>query len=398
MDMRTLKKLALLSTSFVVVSGGAIAVNVPAIARDFPEIPLPLVESLTTMPSLFLIVSVLLSHAIARKVGYKRTVLVGLATVLVSGLVPVFVHHFWIIFLSRALFGFGIGLFNSLLVSFIRHSYEGAERAAMIGLQSAFEGIGGMTISFLVGQLLKIDWQTSFWVYLAALPAMLLFAALVPDIPAEPADVSSQPQQTDPLSTRSKAMDKAVFGYLTLLVVAVMFYMTITVRVTPLMLANGYGDAANGSYILSLIGIGAMTAGFLFGKVFGAVGKYTLPLALFGMGMALVTIGLSDAVWLTGLAAAFCGFSFRTFIPYLFNKVNSSTSGNANAATSLLLVGFNIGAAFSPYGIVLVERLFRLASERGIFFLEGALLLGGGILGGGYHFLAKHVETSAEEV
>lgn len=158
MDMRTLKKLALLSSSFVVVSGGAIAVNVPAIAQDFPEIPLPLVESLTTMPSLFLIVSVLLSHAIAKKVGYKRTVLVGLATVLVSGLVPVFVHHFWIIFLSRALFGFGIGLFNSLLVSFIRHFYEGAERAAMIGLQSAFEGIGGMTISFLVGQLLKIDW------------------------------------------------------------------------------------------------------------------------------------------------------------------------------------------------------------------------------------------------
>ena len=44
MDMRTLKKLALLSSSFVVVSGGAIAVNVPAIAQDFPEIPLPLVE------------------------------------------------------------------------------------------------------------------------------------------------------------------------------------------------------------------------------------------------------------------------------------------------------------------------------------------------------------------
>ena len=102
MAMRTLKKFALLSASLVVVSGGAIAVNVPAIARDFPEIPLPLVESLTTMPSLFLIVSVLLSHAIARKIGYKRTVLLGMATVLVSGLVPVFVHHFWIIFLSIA--------------------------------------------------------------------------------------------------------------------------------------------------------------------------------------------------------------------------------------------------------------------------------------------------------
>lgn len=151
MAMKTIRKLALLSASFVVVSGGAIAVNVPAIARDFPEIPLPLVESLTTMPSLFLILSVLFSHAIARQIGYKQTVLAGLLLVLVSGLIPVFVHHFWIIFFSRALFGFGIGLFNSLLVSFIRHAYAGAERAAMIGLQSAFEGIGGMSISFLVG-------------------------------------------------------------------------------------------------------------------------------------------------------------------------------------------------------------------------------------------------------
>ncbi|PTQ82932.1 putative MFS family arabinose efflux permease [Trichococcus patagoniensis] len=389
METKSLKKLALLSASFVVVSGGAIAVNVPAIARDFPEIPLQLVESLTTMPSLFLILSVLFSHAIAQRIGYKKTVLLGLLTVLVSGLIPIFIHNFWIIFISRAFFGLGIGLFNSLLVSFIRYSYVGAERAAMIGLQSAFEGIGGMSISFLVGQLLKIDWQTSFWVYLSVLPALFLFATLVPDIPSEQEAVSGKYQESDLPGKRRNRMSREVLGYLALLVVAVMFYMTITVRVTPLMLVNGYGDATDGSGILALIGIGAMTAGFLFGRVFAAIGKYTLPFALFGMGLALVTIGLSNAVWVTGLAAAFCGFSFRNFIPYLFNKVNSTASGNANTATSLLLVGFNLGAAFSPYGIVVMETIFRLSSERGIFFLEGALLLVFGAIGTGYHFLSR---------
>lgn len=391
MKRTSFKKIALLAGSFIVVTGGSIAANVPKIAEEFPTIPLQVVESLTTIPSLFLIFSVLFSHTIAQWIGYKKTVLLGLAIVTVSGLIPVFVHNFWVIFLSRAFFGIGIGLFNSLLVSFIRYFYEGKERATMIGFQSAFEGIGGMTISFLVGQLLKISWQTSFWVYIAALPAFVLFALFVPDIPAEPSGFSGKRGADDARERDTEGKGKGkmragTFGYIALLFVVVMFYMSITVRVTPLMTTIGYGDATDGSNILSFIGIGAMAAGFLFGQIFTLIGKYTLPIAFLMMGLSLFAVGQSNSVLVTGLAAALCGFSFRTFIPYLFNKVNSSHTGNANLSTSLLLVGFNLGAAFSPYGIALLEKLFRLASIRAIFTMEAAILLGFSAISFVYHF------------
>jgi len=40
------------------------------------------------------------------------------------------------------------------------------------------------------------------------------------------------------------------------------------------------------------------------------------------------------------------------------------------------LVGFNVGAAFSPYGILVLERLFQITSVRGIFYIEAIILLG----------------------
>ncbi|HEX5350780.1 MAG TPA: MFS transporter, partial [Trichococcus sp.] len=94
------------------------------------------------------------------------------------------------------------------------------------------------------------------------------------------------------------------------------------------------------------------------------------------MSVGMFLIASSNSVLQTSIAAVICGFSFRTFLPYLFNKVSTSSAGNAAYRTSLILVGFNVGAAFSPYGIVVLERLFRLTSVRGIFYIEAAILLG----------------------
>jgi len=60
--------------------------------------------------------------------------------------------------ISRALLGYGIGLFNSLLVTMISYFYHGEIRTSLFGMQSAFEGLGGIFITFVAGQLLKINW------------------------------------------------------------------------------------------------------------------------------------------------------------------------------------------------------------------------------------------------
>ena len=150
----------------------------------------------------------------------------------------------------------------------------------------------------------------------------------------------------------------------------------IAVKGTTLMTTLGYGDATDGSNILALIGVGAMSADFLFGKVYRITRTYTLPISFSVMSIGMFLIASSNTVLQTSIAAVICGFSFRTFLPYLFNKVSTSSAGNTAYRTSLILVGFNLGAAFSPYGIVVLERLFQVTSVRRIFYIEAAILLG----------------------
>lgn len=373
-----MRKISILAVSLIVVSGAAIGANLPAIAQTFPEIPLPLVEMLTTIPALFIIPAVLLSTKIAKYIGYKKSVLLGLGIVLISGIIPAVVTNFTIIFISRACFGFGIGMFNSLLISIISYFYHGNERAAAIGFQSAFEGIGGMSLTFVVGQLLKINWQASFWVYLIVIPIFILFALFVPEISQREINQRAENKNNDfeHIEILEHRLSTKIFsGYICLLILVVCIYMSITVKGTLLMTTLGYGNATDGSNILSLIGVGAMTAGFLFGPIYTVTKQWTLPLAFFVMSIGMLMIGFSNQVWLTGLGAMICGFSFRTFIPYLFNQTNSRSGQKAAFRTSLLLVGFNLGSAFSPYGIALIESVSNFSTIRGIFFSEAILLL-----------------------
>lgn len=237
----TISKLSLLSVSLLVVSGGAIAANIPAIEQTYPHVNQTIIELLTTMPSLFIILTVLISPKLAAKVGDTAIIQLGILLVLIAGLLPVVTGSFGWLFFSRLLFGVGVGLFNPLLYAVSSKLYSGAELAKMIGLQSAFEGIGGMMMTFLVGQLLMINWRVSFLAYGLALPIFCLFCLFVPKSTA----TEEAKEVTD------EKADSLVWGYGMLLVIVVTIYMSPAVKLTSLLLSKGIGDATDGSNLMA---------------------------------------------------------------------------------------------------------------------------------------------------
>lgn len=371
-----MKKISLLSVSMVVTSWGAMNVNIPAMAEKFSDVPLPLVENLVTISSLFVMIAVLFSHKIAKKLGYKQTILIGIGIVAVSGLAPTVVNNFYLILLSRAFLGFGIGMFHAILVSMNKFFYEGEERTQMFGFQSAFEGIGGVTVTFAVGQLVKIGWQEAFYVYAIAIPSFILFALFVPCV-----STSSVLAKIEDINPKSKDSDNfdiknliKILGYVALVFVLSIMYMTLGIKVTTLMTSLGYGTATDGATILLMVGIGAMSSGFLFGPIVKATKNMTLMISYAILAFAMFTVGISNSVLVTAIGGFFCGFSFRTIIPYLLNHVNSGAVKNSGLATSLLLVAFNLGSFASPYGSMLLQELSWVPSMRGIFYTISAIL------------------------
>ncbi|MBO0439458.1 MFS transporter [Candidatus Enterococcus ikei] len=365
--MNKITKLSLLSVSLLVVSGGAIAANIPAMIVAYPTINPTLIELITTIPSLFIILTVPFSQMFARKFGYKRSVQVGIVIVLSAGIMPVFTQSFWFVFFSRILFGIGIGLFNPLLFSLAGKLYQGKELSSVIGFQSAFEGIGGMIITFTVGQLLVMNWRGSFLAYLLALPILLLFTWFVPDVSKDGEEHNSE--------AKSQKIKPSTYGYIALLIIVVTIYMSVTVKITSLLLEKGFGDATDGSNLIALVGLGAMTAGALFGSIVTMTKKWTLPIAFFLLGISMFMIAISQNLVSISFAVMLCGFSFRTFIPYLFNEVNQDTKGDSEKSTSLLLIGFNIGAACAPISISVLGNILPSKENTDIFMAEGIIMM-----------------------
>lgn len=368
--MAQLRKISLLSVSLLVVSAGAIAGNIPAIAQAYPTVNETLIELLTTIPSLFIILTILISPKVAQRIGYKRTVQIGIGIVCLAGLLPVVTTSFTSLFLSRILFGVGVGLFNPLLYTIAAGLYSGGHLATVIGLQSAFEGIGGMLITFLVGQILITGWRYSFMVYALAIPILFLFQLFVPDI--RPTTSNEKEAKTGP------TIDRTLIYYLILLFLAVTVYMSIAVKVTGLLYDKAIGDATDGSNLLAVIGFGAMTAGMLFGKTVRIFKEWTIPVSFLGMSIALLLLARAPNLWIASLAVVLCGFSFRTFVPYVFNEVNQK-SQQATAQTALLLIIFNIGTAATPLTIAYLQYLFPFLHQSDLFYGGAVLML---VLGG----------------
>lgn len=366
-------KYSLLSASLLVGSAPAINANIPAMASAFDTIPLAMIEMLTTVPSLFLMISVLISSFIAKKIGYKQTASLGLLIVAVSGILPVFVSNFYLILISRAMLGFGIGLFNSLTVALVNSFYQGKDRAKMYGLQSAFEGAGGIFITFIAGQLLKIGWQAPFLAYAIAIPVCIVFIKFIPKV-ATANDISVD-KNVIVKENGFKKDNIMLISFIALLFVAASLYMTMGIKVSTLITTAGYGNASDASLVIILLSLGAITAGTLFSKIIKIFKQLTPIIGLLILALAMFLIGISNSMIITFAGGFLTGFGFKIFMPYLIGRINNSQIKNTPLATSLLLVGFNLGAFISPYSSLFVQNIALSDSLNSLF-----IVLSGGFI------------------
>lgn len=366
-------KYSLLSASLLVGSAPAINANIPAMASAFDTIPLAMIEMLTTVPSLFLMISVLISSFIAKKIGYKQTASLGLLIVAVSGILPVFVSNFYLILISRAMLGFGIGLFNSLTVALVNSFYQGKDRAKMYGLQSAFEGAGGIFITFIAGQLLKIGWQAPFLAYAIAIPVCIVFIKFIPKV-ATANDISVD-KNVIVEENGFKKDNIMLISFIALLFVAASLYMTMGIKVSTLITTAGYGNASDASLVIILLSLGAITAGTLFSKIIKIFKQLTPIIGLLILALAMFLIGISNSMIITFAGGFLTGFGFKIFMPYLIDRINNSQIKNTPLATSFLLVGFNLGAFISPYSSLFMQNIALSDSLNSLF-----IVLSGGFI------------------
>ena len=86
-------------------------------------------------------------------------------------------------------------------------------------------------------------------------------------------------------------------------------------------------------------------------------------------------IGVANNVLISYAGGFLIGFGFRLFLPYLFNSVNRLDIPNKGLATSLILVGYNLGVAITPYVSLLLQQLPFLDNLVYLLYFEAFVIV-----------------------
>ncbi|PQF05378.1 MFS transporter [Enterococcus faecium] len=369
---KKMMKFSLLSVSLILTSAGAVTSAIPSMSATYATRSLSAVELLTTAPSFMVTIFVLFSSFIARRIGQKQTVIIGLVIASICGVLSLFSQSYSIVLASRAGSGIGFGLINSLAVSMIAAFYHGDERASMIGFQSAFQGFGAALMTFVAGQLVQFGWQYTFLVYAISLPILILFVLFVPRPETTEIQVQGTASARQVIKTNPK-MISISYGIFLLLIIVV--YNAVSIKLATVLTTYSLGDETNAANILTIMQLASMAAGVCFGWLQAKAHRYMLTLSLLLMGIGFVLIASAMNLYVIGFGAILTGISFSLFIPYLFNQVSIQAPKHTESFnTSILLVGANLGTFIAPYGLLFLSFV-SLGSKTLAVFVNGSTLL-----------------------
>lgn len=349
----------------MITTGTAISSALPEMAKSFPNISVAKIDMIATIQQFSVMVTLLLSGVISKKIGIKKTIALGLVLTGVAGVFPLFSHSFSLILISRLIVGCGIGLFNSLAITIIDLFYEDPARSEMLGFRSATEQIGVSILNIIVGILVLINWHASFLIYLLAFPLLAFFLKVVPEPPI-PKSTSNKKQQ----------INMSVIIMTLLLALMVACSTSVVIQIPNIVVTDLSKSGAVSSLIISINTLMGMITGIFFGRVYGFVKKFVLPIGVIFMAIGSLVIVSYHSVLGTTIGAIICGMSYPLVGSYIFSLVNViAPEGSETLANSTLLIGANLGSFSTPFFLSGLGKLNSLTTQAGPFLTIFWLLI-----------------------
>ncbi|WP_461215432.1 MFS transporter [Lacticaseibacillus sp. GG6-2] len=346
-----LVRISVLLISIDAASAAVVSGAIPLMKDSFKNVASSTVESASTLPSLSILLFILLSPYVARKIGTKKTSLIGLGVAFLFGVAPFFLNNIYLILVCRFIYGAGIGLINPLVYTVINHVYVGTEQAEMVGYGSAFTNSVNIVLTYLVGFLLPLGWHYSFLAYSVILVIFLLVLFFSPDVKVD--DDEGQQEKQKESTTKKQASDRLGFSawkfliFMFFLYIAVLLYQ---IKYAQIVVVKGFGTPQQAAFVMGLINFVSIITGLIFGKVFKALKRSTFLVGLIMVLVAYLLIPITPNIWLSALLVILMAFGsgfIASFIFYeLFQVVSPRTSSKISGYA---LVAINIGIFCSPY-------------------------------------------------
>ncbi|AVK61139.1 MFS transporter [Lactobacillus sp. CBA3605] len=332
-------KLALLSISILAMTTSSISAVVPLMQQSLQNESLSQIESIITIPNLGSLLLIMFSGMIGRRLGIKRTIMLGLLLFLGGGIVPAMTNNYLTILIARFLMGCGVGLFNPFSVSLMASFYQDDELSAMLGYQNAAKNLGAAGIGLIIAGLITFNWKAAFLSYTIALLPIILFGGLI-KVPESSLVVKTQV---------SRHINRKVWFLTGLMFLTFCAFMVVVVKLASLVATTKIATPAMAAMMLSLMGVISMISSSFFGHINKRIGDYIMPVSLLGMALGMIVIAHAPNAMLVFVGVILVGVFFGWVLPQSFMRVAKiTTKKDTHLATSMVLVGESLGSFLSP--------------------------------------------------
>lgn len=378
---RNLKYIGIfLSISFLSMAGMNLSPALQQIAVAFPEQSSEAVQSLVTLPSLFIVFTSFLSGPLSSLISKKRTILLGSLIFIVSGCMPyIFSQSFALIRVSRILIGCGLGIMQPLSSSIMFSVFTNPNhRNTVIGWSSCGTAIGSIIATNLAGVLAAIDYRFAFLVHLLGLVTFFVCLFFLPQDSIERQDGEGRASLSDKVKTFIGGIRPSIVIWFLLMFLYMGFLNAFSTKISILVEGDGIGSPSVSALGISLLTVGSFVGSFFYGQISKLLKKFTMVIGITisAVGLFLLSVAQSHLpVYLSGLLTGL-GMSMTT-PGILINVVNL-----CNEMSRTLVIAFNsamsnLGLSLSPYMTAWATMLF-FGSGRSIrneYLVSAATLL-----------------------
>ena len=168
------KMTLLLASSLTVMAGATVSPALPAMKQYFEsaiadvDTRTTLVKLIITLPALFIVIGSPIAGLIVDRFGRKPLLLIATLLYGLAGSSGLYLDSLTAILAGRAVLGLAVAGVMVTATTLIADYYRGPARAAFMGLQAGFMGLGGVLFLTFGGILAQRNWRYPFVIYLFA--------------------------------------------------------------------------------------------------------------------------------------------------------------------------------------------------------------------------------------
>ena len=369
------KKAAVLSISLLaILVGTALSPALAEIRQTFPDASESLIQSILTLPSLFLFATGLVCPRFVRAFGARYVLIIGLLIFFIGGVGGAFAPNLPVLLALRAVLGIGAGLVCPMSQYMIGEHFEGDTRSALTGLSASVTYLCGLFTSQVIGYLAGLNWRYCFAVYGIAVAVLILVLTFLPAKPAGKSGEAVRSTGRGPL--------KPAFALACVMCLVESAFFAFSTNIALFMNEENLGGPVETARVVFPFMAFGLIAGALVNRWRRLFGRFSSAAGALMMAAGYLTLSMAQSMPVLMAGAALVGSSFSILYAAVFLKASNLYPDDRMRAltVSWCTSGLFLGQFLSPRLVRAVSFILRGGGYRGRFRSVALALLAGAAL------------------